>query len=170
MSNVFHVVTKNTKRGLQVFGSLPALVASLLTMILLGSGATARAELVYFLRPVTGSALGVGINSGDSEGDYTIAGNGITSPFTVTIAPGSLPQAGTTDVISFELYAAVVGRSLNWKYQGFNNGNIYIQETGASALNLVPDTADSGWANGFAGNLATAGTNNMYGRHDEPRR
>ena len=139
-------------------------VAVVAACIVAGLAASAQAELVYFMRPVTGSASVVGIGSGDSEGDYTIAGNGITAPFTVTIAPGSLPAAGTTDVISFELYAALVGRTMNWKYQGFTTGNFYIQETGATPLNLVPDPGDASWENNFGGQLAVAGpSNNLYG-------
>ena len=125
---------------------------------------TARAELVYFLRPVTGSVSGNGgVSDGAVQGNYTISGNGITTPFSVTI--NSLPAAGTTDVISFELYAAVVGRALNWKYQGYQTGNLFIQESGGSqTLNLVPDAGNALWQNGFGGQMAsTGGPNNLYG-------
>ena len=68
-------------------------------------------------------------------------------------------------MISFELYAAVVGRALNWKYQGFETGNLFIQESGGSqTLNLVPDAGNAIWQNGFQGQLAsTGGPNNLYG-------
>ena len=136
-----------------------ALVAICLVVAL---SLTAQAELVYFLRPVTGSVAGNGNNgngpagnSGDSEGTYTISGNGMTTPYTVDIT--SLPAAGTTDVISFELYAAVVGRAQPWYDQAYLTGNLWIQQTTtAGATTLVPDVGDSLWQNGFSGALGTA--------------
>ncbi len=62
--------------------------------------ATANAELVYILKPVTGDT------NDARRGSYSITGNGVTTPFTVKIL--SAPAAGTYKDVDFELYAAII--------------------------------------------------------------
>ncbi|MGA2257241.1 MAG: PEP-CTERM sorting domain-containing protein [Thermoguttaceae bacterium] len=123
---------------------VPALLAVVALL-----AATANAELVYILRPVTGDAgyIQGGGNGGNgypsySEGSYTITGNGVTTPYQVTIT--SLPTGSAIDDISFQVYAAIIGATPGASYSqmGVQQAAVAITNTpGSAALSLSPDIA-----------------------------
>ena len=101
----------------------------LVTCFSLAFASSASAELVYFLRPVINDT-----NIKGTEGSYKIYGDGTTTPFSVQIT--AEPDAGVTDHISFELYAAMLGTTA-YNNQGLSQANVAIVNSGST---LAPDT------------------------------
>ena len=99
---------------------------------------TAKAELIYILRPVTGDGALGGVQEAPA-GDYTITGNGVTTAFGVKI--NTLPPSGTTWDIDFQVYAAIVNHAGGqWYQSGIDAATFMISNTGATAMTgLTPN-------------------------------
>ena len=109
-------------------------VLLLASCMILGLAAIANADMVYFLRPVTGDP------NDHNEGSYTISGDGITTPWSVSIASGSANKD-----VSFELYAGIFTPAQTKPYydQAQENSVIYIQNSATGTLSWTADTANS---------------------------
>jgi len=121
----------------------------------LGLVVSANAEMVYFLRPVSGSP------SDTSEGSYTIGGNGITSPWTVTIANGSANKD-----ISFELYVGTYNSASGasgYQNQGVSLVAAWLKNATTGTLPWAPDPARSSFFTGYSYSWPTANGSQLGG-------
>ncbi len=110
-----------------------------LFVVAVAFAATANAELVYILRPVTGDT-----NDG-RRGSYSITGNGVTTPFSVKIL--AAPTAGTYKDVDFELYACIISDipGTTADQEGIEVATVTTTNTpGSTALVLNPRAGNFG--------------------------
>jgi len=144
-SNRFTVLFAKGLRGMPA-----ARLLLLVTCVVLGLATVANADLVYILRPVTGDP------TDKNEGSYTISGNGLTTPWTVTIGQGSANKD-----VSFELYAAIINTaagSTGWANQGLGQGQVWLNSTpGTTPLAWTADAPNSALYSAYAWYQSTIG-------------
>jgi len=116
-------------------GMSAARLLLLISCLVLGFAMVANADMTYILRPVTGDPTDT------NEGSYTIKGDGITAPWTVTLAAGS-----SNKDVSFELFAALYNptNSTGWVNQGLQQAQVWINNTpGTTPLAWTADSTNS---------------------------
>ena len=165
-----------------------SLLGLLTGFVVLSFAVGANAELVYFLVPVTNDpncysdpnninnvanannqangGSGTGTNANDyAPGIYSVSGNGVSTPFSVTITgwnsndgpDGTVTPPKTTSVS--KLFALIKGTAKGWQYQAMGSANVTVQQsTGTYPLNLTPDVGDTWFSGPYAAGNSSGGT------------
>ena len=126
--------------------------------VVLSFAVSAQAELVYFLRPVYNDPNYTNADGNSAvQGNYTISGDGVTTPFSVSVTSFNSTGGATTDFVGFELYAVTKSVGSSPYYDSpFGTGTITVQQSGTSQL--TPDIADITFAGPYGSSgISTAG-------------